>query len=443
MSDQTATAPGQDPVDRASIRERRRHLLILCALVFLSRVIPAAVVAASGTTWTGPNSRDFWTSTDGYVALAQNLVETGRFAFSPDVPPSVHRGPAFPAAIALAYYLTRSYEAAVLLVNALAAAATVAIVYVLAHRWYGPRASFWIALLALLHPVLIYYALSSWSDTLVTAAFVIYVWATLCAFEKPQASRMVASGVALALLLMAKSVFVPVPVFALLASLVFRRRWVRPLTVQLAVAAIALTPWTIRNYAIVHRPTLVSLGAGFNLLTGNFMVDHAGGCDAAFAAAVDDTFSHIEAERGLSLSSDDVRSVGYYDIQAPLDRVFFVLAVEQIKREPGRLVRKVLVNAGRFWYFASTPPRCLAILLLNLPVLFLAALELLQRRRSNSDAIVWIVGAIACVWLTYSLIIVHSRFYLPLLPLLLPFALARVGALLSWATTERTAHSTT
>jgi hypothetical protein len=97
----------------------------------------------------------------------------------------------------------------------------------------------------------------------------------------------------------------------------------------------------------------------------------------------------------------------------------------------------MFVNLGRFWFYASSSTRCLGLIFINLPILILAAAELWRVRRSRPSDVIWIVLAVEYVWFMYSAIIVHSRFYLPVMPLLLPFALARAMGMLRSARRKR------
>lgn len=405
---------------------RYRNPLILATVALGTRLVLAFIVSRAGWTFVGPNSPDFWESGDGYIVLGKNLAETGRLAYSPDEPPTVYRGPAFPAAIAAAYLAVRSLEWAVLAVNAVCAAVTVLLMYAIALRFYATRQSFWIALIASFYPPAVHYALWSWSETFLTMAFVLYVWATLHAVHSRGWLMMMGSGLALALVLLTKTVFALLPIAALILCVLFRRRWVLTWAVQIVVAAAVLTPWTVRNYQVVDRFTFVTVGGGFNLLVGTYMTDREGDCSDTFRHAVSDALKYLDETRDLNISRDDLRPGGFLGVHPDLDHVFFEAGVERMLQQPGRFMHKMLVNLGRFWYYASSPMRCLVLILLNFPILVLAAAELWRKRGERPTDIIWIVLSVEYVWLMYSAIIVHSRFYLPVMPLLLPFALARL-----------------
>ncbi len=375
----------------------------------------------------GPDINDCRQSSDGYVILARNLNETGRFAFTPHASPTAHRGPAYPVAIAGAWHLTGSYRWAFLLVNLLAGTATVVLIYLIALRFYSPSAAFAGAALAGVYPLHVYYTASSFSDTFLTAAFALLAWTTLVALRERNWPWIGASGVAYGLLMLTKPILALFPI-ALLPLVCIRRKWAVPVLAQTLIMVLVVLPWLTRNRQVTGAGVL-STGGGFNLLVGNYMIDHGGGCDAAFKAAVAEALGAARDSQGRPVPRTAIKTAGYLDVDPALDATFFHTAVGQYLERPTRLLRKMAVNLGRFWYFASSPVRCLLTALVNLPLLVLAGREWYRLR--GRPEIAWVIAAVAYTWLTYAAIIVHSRFYLAVMPLVLPFAAAGLLSLLS------------
>jgi 4-amino-4-deoxy-L-arabinose transferase-like glycosyltransferase len=405
--------------------------LLLALLVTL--VARVALLGLIGAGWLpiGPNHRDFLASTDGYIVLARNLVETQRFAFSPDSKPTVFRQPAFPVGIALLYALVGSYEWATLLLNVVCALAITALTYGIALHFYsGPR-SFWLAVGTSLHPMLFYYGASSFSDLFLSATVTLYTWATLRALRVGSGPAAVGSGIALALSLLTKTILLLVPAAVFVVGIVWRKPpWRRLALLQVAAAGMVLLPWVARNYTVAHRLTIGGGGSGFNLLVGNFMIDHNGGADASFKAAVADALAHVREAKGRTVTRAQLQPADFYDIPADLDALFLEAALSQIRADPWRAARKVLINSLRFWGLASTPRRSLLVALVNWPVVLLGAWELLRLRRSYPDGVAAIGLIVFYIWLLYASIFTNSRFHLPAVAVLFPFALARLCAVL-------------
>ncbi|HWL95238.1 MAG TPA: glycosyltransferase, partial [Phycisphaerae bacterium] len=128
---------------------------------------------------TGPSQREFFTSTDGYVNIAMNIVEHGTYAFAPDAAPTTYRAPAYPALLAGAYAICRDAGTAVMVVNCVASATTCVVLYLLATQLMERRVSFWMLSPAVFFPLSIYYCASSFSDTVLALFVVVYLYSVL------------------------------------------------------------------------------------------------------------------------------------------------------------------------------------------------------------------------------------------------------------------------
>jgi 4-amino-4-deoxy-L-arabinose transferase-like glycosyltransferase len=402
----------------------RRTIGLLIVVILGVRLAMVLAFLISGY-WTteGPTNTNWWTGTDGYVLLARTLTEAGQFSFSPNADPTLHRAPAFPLALAAVRPLVGSYVWATVAVNMVCSAITAVLSLLIARRFFSARWAWAFVLLTSLHPALVRYTSSSWSDVFLTTAFTCYVWCTLVAFERRKVGMMVASGLAFALTLLTKPILMPFPVVMLVVALCFKRNWIKPILVQSIVAALAVSPWVMRNYDLVGRPVLVA-GGSFNILVGNYMVRyHGADCNASFHTAVKDALADM-ADHGPAFTTSDLRQGGHLDITPDQDKVFFQAAMRQYLDDPLLVVRKIGVNLMRFWYFAAGPVRCAILALINIPMALLAAWAL-WRLRDREDAL-WLALLVVYVCLIYSVIIVHSRFYFILIPFLGPLALGAV-----------------
>jgi 4-amino-4-deoxy-L-arabinose transferase-like glycosyltransferase len=399
----------------------------LVIVTILPRVVFLGVVLASGTTAIGPNAPDFEESNDGYVALARSLVETGRFAFEETASQTVHRGPAYPVAIAAAYYIMRSFTWATLLVNVLSSVVVTLAVYRITCWFYAERIAYVLALLASFYPVGLYYIGWSFADVFLAATFALYAWLMLEAIERDSLRWMIAGGLILGLSMLTKPILGLFPLVALAVAVVYRRTWLRWLVVQMLVMLVVVLPWSVRSSLFAGRPVYLTTGSGFNMLVGNFMIDHTGDCNSSFDGGVRDALAYVNRREGLSLTPADLATGSHLDLTARHDWLFLEHAIAHIRDTPHRFARKILVNLGRFWYFGSTPNRCILLGAINLPIVLLAGWEGWRRRRAMPDQIAALAILVGYTWLLYAAIIVHSRFYLTVIPLLLPFALARAG----------------
>ncbi len=372
---------------------------------------------------TGPSQADFYDSTDGYINIAANLVENGRFAFSADAPPTTYRAPVFPFAVAIVYAIIGNLGTAVLITNCIASALTCVVVLWIGRALVGDRAGFLLATPAILFPLSIYYCASSFSDTFVALTVSLYALALLKLFQTSTRGGSMKCGLAFALAALTKAVVVPIPVLICAYAAARRRAALRPAVASMLIGFAVVGLWTARNYQATGRFVLITGGSGYNALIGNFMIDESADCDTSLAYGRARAREYIDEHAGRSIETADLRPTGFLDIPPDIDRLYGRSAARMMYDSPGLLFRKLAVNALRFWYFSSGPTKSLANAIVNGLVLLFAlagAAALLRERRMELEVLGLIVVAFVVL---YSLIIVHSsRFCLPMVMVLLPMA---------------------
>jgi hypothetical protein len=370
----------------------------------------------------GPQTEEFYSSTDGYVDLAQNLVEHHTFAFAPDAPPTTFRAPAFPFALAMVYALAGNMGVAVLIVNCLSSAVAAVLAAMIAFELI-PQPSSAALFAAALLPFSIWYCASGYSDTFLTATVLMYAFCLVRWIRAPKTGRAVAVGAAHAVTVLTKAVLLPFPLLLLVYVAVRKRALCRGVLVSGLVAAALIGGWTYRNYRVSGRFIAVSQGMGFNLLAGTYMIDNGTDARASFKYGVERTLAQLSDLDGRTYTHSDLRPTGHFDVDPDFDRRCGRLAVSQFWHEPPVLLRKVFWNSIRFWYFTVTPERGSLAALLNFPLVALGLLGLLRVRRGERGAFEALILLGVFFVLMYSIIIVSGpRFCVPLLMLLSPFA---------------------
>lgn len=378
----------------------------------------------------GPNRSDFFTSTDGYIDLAVNLVDHGVYAFAPDAPATAYRAPLYPAALAGAYALLGNAAWAILIVNCIASSAACVIVFQIARRLFGDRVSHWWAAPIVFFPLSIYYCTSSFSDTFLTLTIAAYIWALIALIRTPSLRTGVGAGITFALAALTKAVVLPIPL-ALCAYAAVRDRKVLPQTVVATLLGFGLVGiWTVRNFQATGTFTPVTGGAGFNLLLGNFMIDKGGDCDASLKHARRAAFDYLQRHDGVTIDPGRFDTDGHLDVPREIDRQYGRAAATMYREHPSLLLRKLAINSGRFWYFSSSPMKSLANGIVNITVLLLALFGLRQAWKRDRHAPEALALFVVAFMLLYALVIVHSsRFSLPIVMVLLPLATAPVATL--------------
>ncbi len=203
-----------------------------------------------------------------YLALAKGLLETGQFvdrwAWT--------RPPLYPLFLALILSASRFDLAPAVLAQAVLGALTALLVAVLAAREYGHRTGTVAGVLAALDPTAPLQTLYLFSEGLSMPFALLGVILALRGLRGGQVRWFLAAGVALGIGTLARVTVLPIAVsVALWLSLRQLRQGILPQqgVMLLLGLAVALAPWTARNWAVYHRPLLVDNTLGVNLYQYN------------------------------------------------------------------------------------------------------------------------------------------------------------------------------
>lgn len=406
----------------------RRALLITFVAALVARAAFCFIAIPALNLNLGPARSDFHSSTDGYTTLAINLIDHGVYAFAADAPPTSYRAPAYPAALAVVYAMTNDIDVSVLLVNCIASALTCCIVLLIARQLFGNRVNGWWALPVVFFPLSIYYCANAFSDTFLAFTVVLYLWATIRLLQAPTTTNAIVIAIAFTLAALTKAVVLPIPLL-LIAFVAFANRPALKRAVIAMALGFALTGvWTTRNYVATHEFVPVTGGSGFNTLLGNYMLEESHDCDRSLKHGRRRALDYFEST-GEPIVLDRLETNGHLDVPKDVDQRYGAAAVAMFKTEPMLLVKKLAINALRFWYFSSSPTKSLANGIVNGGVLILSVIGLFLVPSDRRRAIVWLVlFSFAFVFL-YALIIIHSsRFSLPIVMALLPLATAPIAA---------------
>lgn len=145
-------------------------------------------------------------------------------------------------------------------------AIAIAGVYKLTAHLAGARAAFWSALLFALWPNLVALCATPEKELLVVA---LLAWAFESAVAPRRGARLLAGLLLGAATLVQPSAMLLVPVAALLVLLRPGERAWQGAALLVLGAALALAPWTARNYQVLHTFKLVSTNGGDNLYRAN------------------------------------------------------------------------------------------------------------------------------------------------------------------------------
>ena len=376
-----------------------------------------------------------------YRQLAGNLVDGNGFAFRPGVPTSL-RPPLYPALIAGIWTVTgRDDLQSIRVVQILLAMATALLVYATGRRAFNPDVARVAAAAYWLYPGLVVSNFLILTETLFTALLLLFVWLAVVLVQStaPRVRIAVACGAALGLGALTRSVLWPLPlVLCPLIFVIVHGSWRLRLIIATAVFAgygVVVGPWAVRNTRLQGVPTVVDTMGGLNLRMGNY--------------------EHTPDDRiwdAVSLSNDPEKTwvAGINEAfpdrlptEGEKDKWAQRKAVEYMVAHPGVTLRRAAIKFADFWglereYLAGIkqgffrPPTWLAIVIsvaivTSFPfVALVAAAGIWLSPAANWRVQALLLLPIVSIAGVHSIVFGHSRYHLPIVPLLLLFGTAAV-----------------
>jgi 4-amino-4-deoxy-L-arabinose transferase-like glycosyltransferase len=384
----------------------RHHSLLL---IFFLALVPRLMFVAT-------RSNDLvWPDSEDYHAISQSLLNDGTFV-EPDGRRAC-RAPGYPFFLAGLDSMGINTPRKVFVVHAILGALTCVLLTLLARRFFGSRVGRLAGYGAALYPFFIYFTGLLLTETLFTFGLVALF--LLMEISRDSAIRrgrritaLIAAGLVLGLLVHLRSSFLLFPLFAL-PLMLLRDRLRRPVLVRwgvmMALMAVVLTPWVVRNYRVFGRFIPTTLQVGESLYEANSPYADGG---PAMDRIPWDTISDGplgEAER---------------------NDFFKARAVEYIKTYPWRFVWQGLHKFCRFWNVVPNhgPYRSAFYAIISLcsyvPVMTLALLGIFVRRKAGRK-ILYILSPVLYYTALHMVFVGSVRYRTPVMPMV--FILAAVG----------------
>lgn len=295
-----------------------------------------------------------------YVVAAQRLLDTGVLSSPLIAQPDAARAPSnllppvYVVVVAAAFKLwgveTFAAILALQVLNAAATSLAAVLAFLIGRRLAGDRAGWIAALVAVLHPGTIGYTNYIWDTALFTLAATWTVWLSLRLADGPlRGRRFLWFGLALGAAALVNPAWTAAYPLLVLWPLARRGKWGRRTVahaVGLAVAgwALAIAPWTARNYVHVGEWSYIRGGLGLELWLGV--------CPEA------DGLGRVYENRFPSLSAAEQRRITAIGEQAYV-RECQARAWTAIQADPWRYLRLCAWRAVDFWggtIFTHTDP---------------------------------------------------------------------------------------
>jgi 4-amino-4-deoxy-L-arabinose transferase-like glycosyltransferase len=414
-----------EPVPPAS---GHKALWVLLALAAFIRV--AVTLCFAG------HVPSIWDERD-YDTLGTNLVEHGEFAFSAGQPIS-QRPPLYSVLVAGTYAVcgVKNYQA-VRFVQDLLSLATLVLVYALGHRLFCRRVGIWAAGWYALYPSLLIYNDLMLTECLFTFLLVLMLWILARAVQSGSGLLLAVSGVVLGLAALTRSVLwlLPAPLGLLLlffwpGSLVRRAA---AACVFVAAFAATLAPWSVRNTLLEKTFITIDTMGGRNVMMGNYEHTPFHRAWDAIAIEGEQSWHHVLHQKNPDAKG---KTQGQIDKLALREGIRFALAHPwlTLKRDVVKFVafwgleRELVAGASRGFFGEWSKGQTLLLALtvfgsyaLSMILGFFGLFMLRTKDRFLSGAI-WMVAGFICALHTISF--GHSRYHLPLMPLVFLFAAA-------------------
>ena len=364
---------------------------------------------------------------DHWDKLAINCVTHGTFGFKPDEP-TIQRGPFFPLLEIPLYLLFRDNYAAWSISLLFFDTGTCLIIILLARQIWGGRAALLAGLFYAVHLPIIYYGANI--EQFTSALPLVFLWFYLFSswdLGLPKKWIPWALGLVSGVLILNKTVYLPVT-FAALALIVWLKRKepqfktiLRQVSIILLTAALVVAPWTYRNY-VVTEGAFVPVQVLFWQIV--WQKDVLADLDATEGVNRSDgrTLQYILSRRAELF--DRVENTSSVKLTGPKrelhdELVFKDQVFEWFRSRPTQFLKNVISNIWGFWTGAENLRKTL--LMLSMQVVFLGAALLglgLTIRYHQLVKIRFGLLLVLTLWAEYSLVLGWGRFSLDTVPVL-------------------------
>jgi 4-amino-4-deoxy-L-arabinose transferase-like glycosyltransferase len=375
-----------------------------------------------------------------YQGLADRLVTTGTYSDAHGNLISL-RPPLYPAILAGIYFcFGLENDNAVRAIQAGVSLLTVLLVYRLGVLVYSQRVAVWAAGLFCFYPSLLGYSNLLLSETYFTFFVVGFTWLVLEAVHRQKFSILAAAGIVMGLAALTRSILLLfAPLLAVFLWLSWKGTWSRrtmAAILPVAVFVAVIAPWAGRNTRVQSTFTTIDVMGGRNAMMGNY--------------------EYTPLERSWATISDVTGEQAWYRVlarehpedatrtQGQLDKLALHHALDFMWTHPWLTAQRDVVKFFNFWQLEREFPAAArdgyfgelaAVTSLALAAIF-----------CGSYAAVLLIGlfGVCCVppidlrnhfflvmsilfpCAVHTLIFAHSRYHLPVIPLLTVYSAAAI-----------------
>lgn len=364
---------------------------------------------------------------DDWNKLAINWVTFGTFGYTANEP-TIQRGPFFPILEIPLYLLFGERYAGWSIVLLLLDTCTTILLMFLGRRLWGDRAA-WLA--GLFHSVCLpvaYY--SAQIEQFTTVVPFVFLWLYLVsAWDRglPSRHRSLTLGLVSGILVLSKSVYLPVVVGSALALVWLKARKHAAKAViwksaaMLLTASLVVLPWTYRNYIVTDGKFIPVQSLLWEIVWQRFVISDLD-AQEGWNRPSGRTLEYILARQAAlirSLGEQDVARLSGPRKEMYYEQAFKGQVLVWIRAKPGAYMRNVLNNVWSFWVGAENQKKTLLMAIMQVPPLAAALLGLwLGIRYRQLHKLRFGLGLVLILWGEYSLVLGWGRFSLDTVPVL-------------------------
>jgi len=378
---------------------------------------------------------------DLYDFVAKNLAQGYGYRVEHDMGETILREPGYPLLIAAMYKIGGYSDQVPRLACILLAFGAALILLRLTRKITGDKTIALIAaLLFLLYPGTLVAEARAGNDIPCVFTMLLFMAALYWAVEKGRLWLFCVAGLLLGIGALVRSEVLLFPMFLLVYFLFTAKNWtargkaVLQIATLVAGTVLAMSPWIIRNYLLVHEFVVTDTLGGVAEQEGLFTCEHLSEYDGFHNAQRGAGRERAEIARQLGLQFEG--SYYYQFFYTPQDEIRFNRALQnrvvtEYLSHPGTLVGCSAENLFyKFWFLGKTPQSTQINMLVQLPLLATAfgglfvlyALGLLRKAGI-------ILLYIAYVPIIHAPIIAHARHSM----LIVAFLAIPAAVFLAWA----------
>jgi 4-amino-4-deoxy-L-arabinose transferase-like glycosyltransferase len=330
--------------------------------------------------------------------------------FSMGGAPTAISGPVYPALLAMLYTLFGQSTTVVRIFFSALDAAHCVVFYLIAQKTFGHRIAVLTALVLIVFPLTFYCILLLSPEVAFLLPHALFILAFVVAVETRMPRYFFLSGLALGVATLARAVPILLPLAALPAFLLTadrRRRGLVHFAVFLVGFAVLVGPWMVRNYVVFQRFIPVQTLGGAHL----YMATPAR--------------SSSEAERQERAELERMKHVEQ-------DKALYTRSWQRVVENPGEFLRLMRQRSLEMWYRTDSRRFEQPLWYANSVMLVLAAIGMvLSRTMWRTHSLFYLV--IAYYVVLHTILVAILRYSLPIIPLVIMFALVPISRLASTA----------